>query len=190
MRVFLVIFFAVNVALTIVMWRSPDPAYRMQELLAMGRYHEYDDLIVKAARKHGLDPMLVKAVVWRESRFHPEMVGSAGERGLMQVGEAAARDWAAANKIEVFVFADLFDAKTNLEAGTWYLSRALDHWKDRDDPVSFALAEYNAGRSRMEKWTANSANAARMLRAAGPAGTRRYVEDINRRFRFYLGNRW
>lgn len=190
MRLFLVIFFAVNVALAIVLWRSPDIAYRTQELLAFGRYHEYDGLIVNAARKHGLDPMLVKAVVWRESRFQPEKVGAAGERGLMQVGEAAARDWAAAHKIEVFVFADLFDAKTNLEAGTWYLSRALEHWKDRDDPVSFALAEYNAGRSRMEKWTANSASAARMLRAAGPTGTRRYVDDITRRFRFYRDHRW
>lgn len=188
-RLFLVIFFSADAALAIVLWRSPDPAYRMRELLALGRYQEFDGLIEQAARKHKVDPLLVKAVVWRESRFHPEKVGAAGERGLMQVGEAAARDWAAAHKIEVFVYPDLFDAKTNLEAGTWYLSRALEHWKNRDDPVSFALAEYNAGRSRVETWAANSASAGRMLRSAARAGTRGYVEDINRRFRFYLGQR-
>ena len=190
MRLFLVIFFAVNIALALVLWRSPDPAYRTQELLAMGRYHEYDDLIVKAARKHGLDPLLVKAVVWRESRFQPEKVGAAGERGLMQVGEAAARDWATAHKIEVFVFADLFDAKTNLEAGTWYLSRALEHWKDRDFPVYFALAEYNAGRSRVERWSANATGGDAMLRASGRGGTHGYVDDITHRFQLYRDHRW
>lgn len=190
MRIFLVIFFAADAALAIMLWRSPDPFYRMQELLALGRYHEYDGLIVQAARKHGVDPKLVKAIVWRESRFRAEKIGGAGERGLMQVGEAAARDWAAAHKIEVFVFADLFDAKTNLEAGAWYLSRALEHWKDRDDPIPFALAEYNAGRSRIEKWAANSATAGEMLRSAGRTSTRGYVDDIIRRYRLYREHRW
>ena len=179
-----------NVALGVMIWRSPDPSYRIQELLAMGRYHEFDDLISRVAQKHGVDPMLVKAIVWRESRFQTEKVGAAGERGLMQVGEAAARDWAAAHKVEVFVFADLFDAKTNLEAGTWYLSRAMERWKDRDEPVPFALAEYNAGRSRMEKWAANSASAGEMLRGAGRTSAKGYVDDVIRRFHHYRGHGW
>ena len=184
------IFFACDLALAVVVWRSPDPAYRLQELLACGRFHEYDVLIVQAARKHGVDPMLVKAIVWRESRFRAEKIGSAGERGLMQVGEAAAHDWAAAHKVEVFVFADLFDAKTNLEAGAWYLGRALEHWKDREDPIPFALAEYNAGRARVEKWAANSATAAEMLRGAGRTSAKGYVEDVVRRFHHYREHRW
>jgi soluble lytic murein transglycosylase len=104
----------------------------------------------------------------------------------MQVGEAAARDWAAANKIEVFVYADLFDARTNIDAGTWYLSRALEHWKDRDFPVSFALAEYNAGRSRVEKWAADGAGSSAMLRAAAAGSAGQYVDDVVRRYRHFL----
>jgi len=177
---------AANVSLAVVLWRSGDPAYRMQELLALGRYSEHDDLIARAAKKYGVDPLLVKAIVWRESRFSTTKIGAARERGLMQVGEAAARDWAAAHKIEVFVFADLFDAKTNLEAGAWYLSRALEHWKDREDPVPFALAEYNAGRSRVEKWAANAKTAGDMLRAAAGSGTRQYVDDVIRRYQHFL----
>jgi soluble lytic murein transglycosylase len=177
---------ALNIALAVVLWRSGDPAYRMQELLAFGRYSEHDDLIARVAKKYGVDSLLVKAIVWRESRFSTRKVGKSGERGLMQVGEAAGRDWAAAHKIEVFVFADLFDAKTNLEAGTWYLSRALEHWKDRDDPIPFALAEYNAGRSRVEKWAANDRTADEMLRAAAGTGTRQYVDDVIRRYQRYL----
>ncbi len=175
---------AANVALAVVLWRSPDPAYHVQKMLALGRYSEHDRLIADAAKKHGLDPLLVKAVVWRESRFMPTKIGTSGERGLMQIGEAVARDWAAAHKIEVFVYADLFDARTNLDAGTWHLGRALEHWKDRDAPLPFALAEYNAGRSRVEKWAAEGADAQRMMRAAA-GSTRRYVDDIIRRYQRY-----
>ena len=185
-RVLIAFLCAANIALAVVLWRSGDPAYRMQELIALGRYSEHDALIARAAKKYGVDPLLVKAVVWRESRFSTTKVGGAGERGLMQVGEAAARDWAAAHKIEVFVFADLFDAKTNLEAGTWYLSRALEHWKDREDPIPFALAEYNAGHSRVEKWAANAESARDMLRAASGTGTRQYVDDVIRRYQHFL----
>jgi soluble lytic murein transglycosylase len=82
------------------------------------------------------------------------------------------------------VYADLFDARTNLDAGTWHLGRALEHWKDRDAPLPFALAEYNAGRSRVEKWAADGADAQRMMRAAA-GSTRRNVDDIIRRYQRY-----
>jgi len=186
----IVLLLAVNIALAVVLWRSGDPAYRLQELLALGRYHEHDELMTRTGKKEGVDPMLVKAVAWRESRFSTQKVGSAGERGLMQVGEAAAKEWAAAHKVEVFVYADLFDAKTNLEAGTWYLARALEYWKDRDDPIPFALAEYNAGRSRVEKWAANSATAAEMMGQAAKSSARHYVDDVIRRYQHYRQLGW
>ena len=96
--------------------------------------------------------MLVKAVVWRESRFDPQKLGGAGERGLMQVSEIAARDWAQEHRIENFRVEELFDPKTNLEAGTWYLRRAMLHWQEVRDPTPFALAVYNAGASRAQRW--------------------------------------
>ena len=52
-----------------------------------------------AARLRGIDPMVVKAVVWRESRFQPGKVGLDGERGLMQITEAAAREWVKNEKV-------------------------------------------------------------------------------------------
>ncbi len=179
---------AANVALGVVLWRAPDPGYRMHEILALGRYSAYDELIAEAAKKRGVDPLLIKAVIWRESRFDPSKIGTSGERGLMQIGEAAARDWATAHKIEVFVYADLFDARTNIDAGAWYLSRALERWKDRDYPVSFALAEYNAGRSRVEKWAADGADSSTMLRAASGGSARQYVDDVVRRYRHFLAS--
>jgi soluble lytic murein transglycosylase len=169
---------------------SSDPLFAAQEVTAFGRYSKFDDLIIFSAKKHEVDVALVKALVWRESAFHHDKVGNAGERGLMQVGEAAATDWARAVKIETFIPTDLFDPGTNLDAGTWYLSRALDKWKEKDDPIPFALAEYNAGASRVERWIAASgvgpkADAHDLLTAMDFPTTRRYVEDIVLRQKFF-----
>lgn len=133
-----------------------DENYALQKLIFSGRYERYDELIARAAARYGVDPSLIKAVIWRESRFQPEMLGAHGERGLMQVTEGAAQDWAKAEKIETFLPSDLLDPKTNIEAGAWYLAKALKHWAAKDDPVPFALAEYNAGRTRVRRWEKNS----------------------------------
>ena len=74
--------------------RSPDPVYAIYETVYHDRFHRYDSLIEEAAGRHHIDPMIVKAVAWRESRFRPEKVGTEGERGLMQITDAAAREWA------------------------------------------------------------------------------------------------
>ena len=189
-RLCLILVFAALAAAGLMLWRSPDPEYQLQAWLAAGRFSAYDGMIADAARKHGLDPLLVRAVVWRESAFSPTKIGTSGERGLMQVGEAAAQDWAAAEKIETFVPTDLFDAKTNLEAGTWYLKKALERWKLKADPVPFALAEYNAGHGRVERWIAatergEEAQAGNLMRVMDFPTTRKYIEDITARQRFY-----
>ena len=133
-----------------------DENYALQRFFFRARYSRYDAWIVQAASRYGVSPSLVKAVIWRESRFHPGMLGTHGERGLMQITEGAAQDWARAEKAETFAPTDLLDPKTNIEVGAWYLSKALQHWSDKDDPVPFALAEYNAGRTRVKRWEKSS----------------------------------
>ena len=101
-------------------WRfADDPYYRVSEWLSFGRYGRYDTAIRDAAQKYQMDPQLLKAVVWRESRFVPAKLGSKGERGLMQVGEAAAADWVRAHKVQTFKPTDLFSPAMNLEIGSW-----------------------------------------------------------------------
>jgi peptidoglycan lytic transglycosylase len=169
--------------------RSGDPVYTFYEWMSPARFHQYDHLIRSVAIEHHLDPMLVKAVVWRESRFDPRKHGSAGERGLMQVSEKAANEWARENKIDNFRVEQLFDPKTNLEAGAWYLRRALERWKAQADPIPFALAEYNAGASRAQRWSGGDTVAAipvrKFLQNIDFPATRKYVESIIARYEFY-----
>jgi len=169
--------------------RSGDPVYTIYEWLSPARFQQYDQLIQSVAAKNQVDPMLIKAVVWRESRFDAHKYGSAGERGLMQVSERAANEWAKESRLESFRVEELFDPKTNLEAGSWYLSRALLHWRREKDPAPFALAEYNAGASRAQRWAAGK-DAGSMPSDTFRGnidfpGTRKYVDSIIDRYAFY-----
>jgi soluble lytic murein transglycosylase len=187
---FIVVIFAAIAAGGLILWLSPDPKYSLQSWLNGDRFWRYDQEIREVAAKYGVDPLLVKAVVWRESRFHPEKVGGAGERGLMQVTEAAAQDWVRAEKVELFVPTDLFDPRVNITVGTWYLSKALDRYKGRENPVPFALAEYNAGKSRVDRWVTESrmgkeATSDHLLAAMDYPTTKKYISDITRRYEIY-----
>ncbi|MFZ4483789.1 MAG: lytic transglycosylase domain-containing protein [Chthoniobacterales bacterium] len=163
-----------------------DPAYRLSEWLSLGHHNSFDDAIAGSAARHEVDPLLVKAVIWQESRFHDDKLGAHGERGLMQVTEPAAQDWVAAEKIETFVPEDLLDAKTNIEVGTWYLGNALKHWSAQEDPLPFALGEYNAGRSRVKRWAGGAQISAEELsKAMDIASTRAYIAAVRKRYEYY-----
>ena len=176
----------VALAAGIFLLNEKDPAYRVGEIAGLGRFNAYDAEIAAAAARNSVDPLLVKAVVWQESRFHPDKLGGHGERGLMQVTEPAAQDWVEANGIETFVPEDLLDPKTNLEVGTWYLAQALRHWSGQDDPLPFALGEYNAGRSRVKRWSGGVQMSAKELaEAMDIASTRAYVAAVRDRYEYY-----
>jgi len=187
------LFILLLAALTAAIWLlygSSDPLYTVGEWMSRGRYHRFDAMIEEAAHKSGVDPLLLRAIVWRESEFHPDKTGTSGERGLMQVGEPAANDWVRAHQVETFKPTDLFSPRTNLEIGSWYLKQALTRWAAKDDPIPFALAEYNAGRKRVERWIAQSglgadATSADLRAHIDFPTTSAYVETILKRRAFY-----
>jgi soluble lytic murein transglycosylase len=181
------------VAVAYLVIRSHDPVYVLRELKDWTDYRRFDPLIVKVAREYDLDPRLIKAVVWRESRFQADMTGRNGERGLMQVSEIAARDWAAAKGVreprpEQFIIPEM-----NLEIGTWYLSKAVQRWNAEDNAVPFALAEYNAGKSRVDRWVRTAlqkkkgqpVTAETFQDSIDFPSTARYVRTILARYDFY-----
>jgi soluble lytic murein transglycosylase len=157
----------------------------------------YDPLIVNVARTDGVDPFLVRALIWRESRFDPLTHGSAAdEHGLMQVTPAVGQMWAKENKIENYTDDQLYDPETNIRVGTWYLNRAIKQWSKTDDPVTFALAQYNAGRSNALKWVdpvAPQSHVAFLDRITFPS-THMYVQKIEEKRDEYRdefsNNRW
>jgi soluble lytic murein transglycosylase len=193
LKIALVLVLACATAVAYLVFRSHDPVYVLRELKDWTDYRRFDPLIVKVAREYDLDPRLIKAVVWRESRFQADMTGRNGERGLMQVSEIAARDWAAAKGVRDLRPEEMLTPETNLEIGTWYLSKAVQRWNGKDNAVPFALAEYNAGKSRVDRWVRTAlqkrngqpVTAETFQDSIDFPSTARYVRTILARYDFY-----
>jgi soluble lytic murein transglycosylase len=158
----------------------------------LSRYEDrFDPQIRRVAQHYRLPPSLVKAVVWKESRFDPSVRGRAGEIGLMQVTAVAAQEWADALKLTRYSHEQILDPSTNLHAGSFYLSKVLQRYAATDNPTAYALADYNAGRRNVLRWmSATNApqartNSAQFLAAMTYPGTRQYVEQILERRRRY-----
>jgi soluble lytic murein transglycosylase len=193
LKIALVLVLSCAAAVAYLVLRSRDPVYVLRELKDWTDYRRFDSLIVKVAREYNLDPRLIKAVVWRESRFQADMTGRNGERGLMQVSEIAARDWAAAKGVRDLRPEQMLTPEMNLEIGTWYLSKAVQRWNSEDNAVPFALAEYNAGKSRVDRWIRTAlqkkkgqpVTAETFQDSIDFPSTARYVRAILARYDFY-----
>lgn len=146
---------------------------------------KYDILIAQAAKRHGVDPMLIKAVIAQESVFDEKIVGSSGEIGLMQIlPSGAVVDWARFHKRKVPRNVFLFDPEFNIEIGTWYLKRALNRWKKYKYCTELALCQYNAGESRAVKWKP-SAFDGEVIDNISISSTKIYVRRIMNKYRDY-----
>jgi soluble lytic murein transglycosylase-like protein len=98
----------------------------------------YRDLVARAAAKHGVDARLVHAVIQVESGYHTRARSPKGARGLMQLLPSTGRQYGAL---------DLFDPKSNLDAGVRHLKSLLLRFE-----LPIALAAYNAGEGAVARF--------------------------------------
>ena len=108
----------------------------------------------------------------------------------MQIREAAALEWAAAEHIRQFDHSACLNPLTNVLAGSWYLKQVMRHYKLADNPVPFGLAEYNAGRGNVLKWLSgpSATNSAAFVNNIGFPSTKAYVVKIMERYDEYRSN--
>ena len=132
-----------------------------------------------AAARHGLAAELLKAVIWRESRWQPLVVGAHGEVGLMQITNGAVLDWQRVKRKSAPSRAELFQPAVNIEIGAWYLSQAGEHWREYKSKEILQLAEYNAGYTRVSKlWKPDSPDQDLPLEKISFPSTRDYIKQI------------
>lgn len=114
----------------------------------------YDKLISASAERHDIDPILIKALIYQESKFKEDALGKSGEMGLMQIKFCAVEDWANAQHFPMPSKEEIFNPELNIEIGTWYLARAIKFWQGCKYKYSIilGLCEYNAGRKKMKEW--------------------------------------
>ncbi|MFL6257665.1 MAG: lytic transglycosylase domain-containing protein [Pyrinomonadaceae bacterium] len=102
--------------------------------------HELDLIIARTGRNVGVDPRLIHAVIWQESKYKTDAESHVGAQGLMQLMPAAAKR---------FGCEDRNDIESNVVAGTKYLRVLLKRF---DGNVTLALAAYNAGEGNVDKY--------------------------------------
>ncbi len=104
-------------------------------------------LLVGAARRHGVDPLLMAALVREESRFDPSAKSWVGATGLAQLMPFTA-DWVVKQVPDVSG-RPLTDPHANLQLGAWYL--AFTHRTFARNSM-YAVAAYNGGPGAVSRW--------------------------------------
>ena len=140
---------------------EPSWYYRLRYPLA------YDSILRGHAENYRLEPELLAAVVYQESKFDPDARSDAGAVGLMQLQPDTARGIALRTGGSKFRVDDLTDPEINVRYGSWYLRHLLDKYDDE----RLALAAFNAGQGNVDSWR-------REGREIAFAETRHYVERV------------
>jgi soluble lytic murein transglycosylase-like protein len=121
---------------------EPEPMSPAAEALAeVGSLLEstpYGELISSMSQAHGVNPLLVRALIQVESNYRPRARSRKGALGLMQLMPATAKEYQVKNP---------FDPRSNIEAGIKYLRSLIDRWG-----VETGLAAYNAGEGAVLKF--------------------------------------
>jgi soluble lytic murein transglycosylase len=127
----------------------------------------YEQIVRGHARTYQLDPALLAAVIYQESKFEADARSKSGAVGLMQLLPTTAQGIATHTGGTRFRTSDLLDPELNVRYGSWYLRHLLQKYSDERT----ALAAYNAGQDNVDRWRAGGGG----IRFAE---TRAYVDRV------------
>jgi soluble lytic murein transglycosylase len=137
----------------------------------------HEDIIRQQATDKDLDPALIAAVIYAESRFRDGQRSAAGAEGLMQITPATAHEIARKSGGTEFVTGDLATPQVNISYGAWYLRYLMDRYAGNR---AFVLAAYNAGEGNVDRWIdrARQRNMDLTIAAIPFSETRGYVQRV------------
>jgi soluble lytic murein transglycosylase len=144
---------------------------------------QHEDIIRQQAADKNLDPALIAAVIYQESKFE-DQTSPAGAKGLMQILPSTAQFIAKKSGGSAFELRDLATPQINISYGSWYLRYLLDRY---DGDTTLAVAAYNAGETNVDKWVQRAGGENSFdPRADIPfPETRHYVQSVTERRKQY-----
>ena len=138
----------VGVLTALVYLQNPGTPDFLQRIRYPLRYQQY----VRAhARNYGIDPALLAAVIYQESKFDVHARSYSGAIGLMQLRPATAHGIALRTGGAAFRTSDLENPEINIRYGSWYLRHLFRKYGDE----RLVLAAYNAGQGNVDRWRAH-----------------------------------
>jgi soluble lytic murein transglycosylase len=111
----------------------------------------YSEFVRVHAERNKLDPALLAAVIYQESKFDTSAESPSGAIGLMQLTPATARGIAIRTGGSAFRTSDLYNPEINIRYGSWYLENLFLKYKNE----KLVLAAYNAGQGNVDRWIAH-----------------------------------
>jgi soluble lytic murein transglycosylase len=146
----------------------------------------HEDIIRQQAAEKDLDPALIAAVIYEESRFRPR-TSPAGAEGLMQITPETAEFIADHSGATAFELRDLDTPQINISYGSFYLRELIDRYGGDED---LAVAAYNAGGTNVNRWIdeAGGIDEFDIPEDLGFSETRDYVTNVDERRQEYEKN--
>jgi soluble lytic murein transglycosylase len=152
-----------------------------RELLERTEYPlRYPAIVRGHAQQYGIDPALLAAVIYSESRFRPHVRSERGAIGLMQLLPSTAEGIATRTGGTAFVASDLDDPEINVRYGAWYLRHLRQHYKGLPNAMTLALAAYNAGMANVDSWVAKTQPGQPLQIPPAFSETRDYLDGVER----------
>jgi peptidoglycan lytic transglycosylase len=134
----------------------------------------YEKIVRDHARNYQLDPALLAAVIYQESKFKADAKSKSGAIGLMQLLPDTAKGIAIHTGGTRFQVDDLYNPELNVRYGAWYLRHLMAKYGDEQE----ALAAYNAGQNNVDRWR-------RSGEAIQFAETRAYIKRVEELKKIY-----
>jgi soluble lytic murein transglycosylase len=136
----------------------------------------HEDIIRQQAEAKRIDPALIAAVIFAESKFR-DQTSATGAKGLMQIQPSTARFIAQRSGGTAFEEADLATPQINIQYGTYYLRYLLDRYGDNK---VLAVAAYNGGETNVDRWIVESGRRGKAFHVADIPfpETRAYVNRV------------
>jgi soluble lytic murein transglycosylase len=137
---------------------------------------QHDDIIRQQAADKDVDPALIAAVIYEESRFR-DQTSHAGARGLMQITPETADFIARRSGGIGFKQSDLATPQINIAYGAWFLRYLIDHYGGNE---TLAVAAYNAGQTNVDRWVESAGGPDKFdsARHIPFPETRAYVQNV------------
>ena len=128
----------------------------------------YEDIIIKEAANHNIDPFLVAAVIYSESHFNPRAQSPVGARGLMQLMPLTAAGIGRKLGDTGFTIDRLYDPAVNIRYGSFHLQGLLARYGGKVEP---AIVAYNGGGGAGDQYLAGN-------RGSVPSESLQYVQHV------------
>ena len=152
----------------------------------LGRYLypvKHNEAILESSARHGVDPLLVCAIIKCESNWEDGAQSAAGAVGLMQLMPDTSRELADQGVVDPWSFdpENLTDPATNIEFGCAYLAQLSWQLGSTDE----VIAAYNAGPGSVAEWLSGNEEIEELVEVISYPETAVYLKRVNKAYEEY-----